>query len=263
MGRLADKKTIVTGASSGIGRASARLFAREGASVVAVDRTEETLYETVEMITKEGGTAIAHVADVADEDAVKKYITLCTQEFGRLDAIYANAGISGQAAPLVQQTVDDWLEILRVNLIGPFLAVKHASPIMAAAGGGSIICTASVAGIRANAGHSPYGASKAGVINLIKTSAYELYGTGVRVNAVCPGIIETGMTKPIFDRAKERGTSHKIGQLNPMARYGYPEEIATMVSFLASDEASYINGQAIPVDGGLTSSLPYVYPRRD
>jgi NAD(P)-dependent dehydrogenase (short-subunit alcohol dehydrogenase family) len=126
---------------------------------------------------------------------------------------------------------------------------------------GAIVCTASVAGIRANAGPTPYSASKAGVISLVQTTANELYGTGVRVNAICPGLIETGMTKPIFDGARARGNEGKIGQLNPTARYGVPEEIAAMALFLASDEASYVNGQAFPVDGGLTSSLPFVTRR--
>jgi NAD(P)-dependent dehydrogenase (short-subunit alcohol dehydrogenase family) len=171
--------------------------------------------------------------------------------------MYANAGISGGYLPITEQTVEQWQEILRVNLIGPFLAIKHVSPLMVAQKKGSIICTASVAGIRANAGPTPYSASKAGVISLVQSTANELYGTGVRVNAICPGLIETGMTKPIFDGARSRGSEGKIGQLNPMARYGHPEEIAGAALFLASDDASYVNGQAIPVDGGLTSTLPF------
>jgi NAD(P)-dependent dehydrogenase (short-subunit alcohol dehydrogenase family) len=146
-------------------------------------------------------------------------------------------------------------------LIGPFLAIKHVVPLMVSAKRGSIICTASVAGIRANAGPTPYSASKAGVISLVQTTANELYGTGVRVNAICPGLIETGMTKPIFDGARARGNEGRIGQLNPTARYGVPAEIANMALFLASDDASYVNGQAIPVDGGLTSTLPFVAKR--
>jgi NAD(P)-dependent dehydrogenase (short-subunit alcohol dehydrogenase family) len=122
---------------------------------------------------------------------------------------------------------------------------------------GSIVCTASVAGLKAGASGHPYGASKAGVISLVQTTAYSLSGTGVRINAVCPGLIETGMTKPVFDRAKERGTADKIGQLNPLKRAGQPHELAAMGLFLASDDASYVNGQAIPVDGGLTASMPY------
>jgi NAD(P)-dependent dehydrogenase (short-subunit alcohol dehydrogenase family) len=129
---------------------------------------------------------------------------------------------------------------------------------MAAAGKGSIICTASVAALRANAGGPPYAASKAGVVSLVQTTANELFGSGVRVNAICPGLIETGMTKPTFDRARDRGTAGKIGQLNPTRRNGEPEEIANMALFLASDEASYVNGQAIAVDGGLSSTHPFV-----
>jgi NAD(P)-dependent dehydrogenase (short-subunit alcohol dehydrogenase family) len=132
---------------------------------------------------------------------------------------------------------------------------------MAKQGKGSIICTASVAGLRANAGGSPYSASKAGVISLVQTVANELYGTGVRVNAICPGLTETGMTKPIFDGARARGNEDKIGQLNPMTRYGTPDEIANMALFLASDDASYVNGQAIAVDGGLSSTHPFVRRR--
>ena len=129
---------------------------------------------------------------------------------------------------------------------------------MAAHNRGSIICTASVAALRSGAGGVPYSASKAGVISLVQTAANQLYGTGVRVNAICPGLIETGMTQPIFDQARSRGTEHKIGQLNPLRRAGAPIEIAHMALFLASDDASYVNGQAVAVDGGLSSSHPVV-----
>jgi NAD(P)-dependent dehydrogenase (short-subunit alcohol dehydrogenase family) len=148
--------------------------------------------------------------------------------------------------------------VLRVNLIGPFLALKHAAPVMRDAGGGSIVCTASVAGLRSGAGPSAYSASKAGVINLVQTAAHQLVGSGVRVNAVCPGLIETGMTRPMFDMARAAGSDKKIGQLNPLRRAGQPDELANVVTFLMSDEASYVNGQAIAVDGGLSSSLPFV-----
>jgi NAD(P)-dependent dehydrogenase (short-subunit alcohol dehydrogenase family) len=125
------------------------------------------------------------------------------------------------------------------------------------AGGGSIICTASVAGLRANAGRSAYAASKAGVISLVQTAANELYGTGVRVNAILPGLIRTGMTRPIFEGAQARGTETRIGQLNPLRRYGEPREIAAAALFLASDDSSYVNGQAYAVDGGLSSTHPF------
>jgi NAD(P)-dependent dehydrogenase (short-subunit alcohol dehydrogenase family) len=183
-------------------------------------------------------------------------------DFGGLDAVWANAGVSGGWTPMGEQDAGHWAEILRINLIGHFLAIKHAAPIMVANGKGSIIMTASVAGIRSGAGGMPYSASKAGVINLAQTAANELYGTGVRVNAICPGLIETGMTKPIYEQARARGTDDKIGQLNPLTRGGEPLEIANMGLFLASDEASYVNGQAIAVDGGLSSSHPVVRRKR-
>lgn len=260
MGRLSGKRTIITGAGSGIGRASSLAFAREGAVVLCVDKTE-AVHDTVEAIAKAGGRAIGLTADAGVEAEVKSYVARALKEFGGIDVIYANAGISGGYVPVVEQTVEMWQEILRVNLIGPFLAIKHVVPHMVSQKKGAIICTASVAGIRANAGPTPYSASKAGVISLVQTTANELYGTGIRVNAICPGLIETGMTKPIFDGARARGNEGRIGQLNPTARYGHPEEIANMALFLASDEASYVNGQAFPVDGGLTSTLPFVARR--
>jgi len=261
-GRLEGKRTIVTGAGSGIGRASAKKFAAEGAMVLAVDRAKAAVEATVREIASAGGKAIAVAADVGSEADVEAFISRAVEAFGGLDAIYANAGISGGLVPLADQTVEHWQEVLRVNLIGAFLAIKHAAPLMVKQRAGSIICTASVAGLRANAGGNPYSASKAGVISLVQTAANSLYGTGVRVNAICPGLIETGMTQPIFERARERGTDEKIGQLNPLTRYGNPEEIAAVAVFLASDEASYVNGQAIAVDGGLSSTHPFTVPRR-
>lgn len=256
MGRLEGKSVVITGAGSGIGRAASLLFTKEGAKLIAVDKTEG-VKETAKLVAEAGGTVEAVMADAGNEADVKAFIDKAVAKYGRLDAIWANAGISGGLVPLLEQTVEQWQEILRVNLIGPFLAVKHAIPHMTRQGYGSIVCTASVAGLKAGASAHPYAASKAGVISLVQTTAYTLSGTGVRINAVCPGLIETGMTKPIFDNAKSRGTDHKIGQLNPLKRAGQPHELAAMGLFLASDEASYVNGQAFPVDGGLTASMPY------
>ncbi len=257
MSRLAGKVAIVTGAASGIGRASALAFAREGAKLVLVDREAVALGAVAEEVAAAGATVLAHPADVAVEAEVARYVELALETFGRLDAVYANAGISGGLTPLLEQTVELWGEVLRVNLIGPFLAIKYAAPVMIKRGGGSIVMTASVAGLRASAGGSPYSASKAGVISLAQTAANALSGTGVRVNAILPGLIETGMTKPMFDHARAKGTAGKIGQLNPLGRAGLPEEIAAMALFLASDESSYVNGQAFAVDGGLSSTLPF------
>jgi len=253
---LAGKVALITGAGSGIGRAASLLFTKEGAKLIAVDRTEG-VKETVEQVRKAGGTAEAVMADAGSEKDVIAFIDKAVSSYGRLDAIWANAGVSGGLVPLAEQTVEHWQEVLRVNLIGPFLAIKYSMPHMIKQKSGSIVCTASVAGLKAGASGHPYGASKAGVISLVQTTAYSLSGTGVRINAVCPGLIETGMTRPVFDRAKERGTQDKIGQLNPLKRAGQPHELAAMGLFLASDDASYVNGQAIPVDGGLTASMPY------
>jgi NAD(P)-dependent dehydrogenase (short-subunit alcohol dehydrogenase family) len=251
----------VTGAGSGIGRASAILFAAEGAKVLVSDVTA-AVEDTADAIVAAGGAAISVRADAGDEAAVKGMVERACKDLGGLHVVFANAGISGGYAPLEQTSVELFQEVLRVNLIGPFLAIKHAAPVMTKQGGGSIVCTASVAGLRASAGGMPYSASKAGVISLVQTSANFLRGTGVRVNAICPGLIETGMTKPIFDMARARGTDNRLGQLCALGRYGVPDEIAAMALFLASDDASYVCGQAIAVDGGLSSTHPYVLQRR-
>lgn len=256
MARLEGKSVIITGAASGIGRAAALLFAAEGAKLIAVDRAE-AVHDTAEQARQQGGTAQAMIADAGSEDDVKAMIAKAIASHGRLDALWANAGISGGLLPLAEQSVEHWQDVLRINLIGPFLAIKHAMPHMIAQGAGALLCTASVAGLKAGASGHPYAASKAGVISLVQTTAYSLSGTGVRINAICPGLIETGMTKPVFDGARARGTEHKIGQLNPLKRAGQPHELATMGLFLLSDEASYVNGQAIAVDGGLSASMPY------
>lgn len=257
-GRLTGKTAIITGAASGIGRASAIKFAEEGAKILIADLDQKGLAETEEGARKAGGDVTAQACDAGDENAVKALIAKGMERFGALDVFFANAGIGGGLVPLFDDTVENFREVVRVNLIGPFIAVKYAGPIMIKQGRGSIICTASVAGLRASAGGTPYSASKAGVISLVQTAASAFSGTGVRINALCPGLIETGMTKPIFDLARAKGTAAKLGQLNPLRRYGLPAEIAAAAAFLASDDASYVNGQALPVDGGLSSTLPFV-----
>lgn len=261
MGMLEGKRIIITGAGSGIGRATSILAAMEGAVVLAVDLAD-SVTETASAINDAGGRAVALQADVSDEEAVQGYVARAVEEFGGLDGIYANAGIGGGGKPMLELTVADWQRTLAVNTIGVFLAIKHAVPALRKSPNGAILCTASVAGLRANAGGLDYSASKAGVISIVQTTAYQLYGEPIRINAICPGLIQTGMTKPVFDIAEERGTMDRIGQINPTRRSGQPEEIAQMACFLLSDRASYVNGQAIPVDGGLSASHPWAFPRQ-
>ncbi len=240
MARLEGKVAIVTGAASGIGRATVELFRGEGATVVGADV----------------GDGADVTADAGKDEDVRNLVENVVAKHGGIDIFFANAGISGGFASISEQTAADWAEILRVNLIGPFLAIKYAAPLIAKRGGGSIICTASVAGLRAGAGGAAYSASKAGVINLVQNAAMQLSGSGIRVNAICPGLIETGMTKPIYDMARASGQEDQLGELNPLRRGGEPSEIAQAALFLASDESSYVNGAALVVDGGLSSSHP-------
>jgi NAD(P)-dependent dehydrogenase (short-subunit alcohol dehydrogenase family) len=195
--------------------------------------------------------------DAGDEEQVEALVAHTVRDHGGLDIFFANAGVSGGFDGIFDQDAADWAEVLRVNLIGPFLAVKYGAPAMKERGRGSIIATASVAGLRSGAGGPAYSASKAGVINLVKVAATQLAGANIRVNAICPGLIETGMTEFIFERARAKGQTDQIGHLNPLKRGGAPIEIANAALFLASDESSYVNGQAIVVDGGLSASHPF------
>lgn len=236
--RLKGKVAIVTGAASGIGNASVELFRSEGATVVGADI----------------GEGADERCDAGSEDEVKALVERVVAQHGRLDIFFANAGVSGGMATLSQQSEEDWAEILRINLTGCAMAIKYAA--LAMKDGGAIVCTASVAGLRSGAGGAAYSASKAGVINLVTNACQQLGGTGIRVNAICPGLIETGMTQTMYDAARERGQGHRIGELNPLRRGGEPIEIAKTALFLASDDSSYVNGHALVVDGGLSSSHP-------
>jgi NAD(P)-dependent dehydrogenase (short-subunit alcohol dehydrogenase family) len=249
---LAGRVAIVTGAGSGIGMASAAELARQGAAVLAVDRRGAAA--TLAAIRAAGGRAEAVTADAADSAAVAEFTAQALAAFGRIDIVHANAGISGPIVPSFDADAAAFAEVLRVNLIGPYLALRAARPHLGP--GASVIFTASVAGLRSGAGDLAYSASKAGLINLVQTAAVLLAGTGIRVNAVAPGLIETPMTAPLYAHARARGREERIGQLNPLRRGGAPAEVAAAVAFLASDAASYINGQVLVVDGGLSASLP-------
>lgn len=265
---MKDKIIIVTGANSpiGIGRASVHQFARNGAKAIYICDFDDShlathkrelaeLYPQVEVHARQ--------FDAADEAAVKKICDEALQQYGRLDIFFANAGISSRKV-FWEEDTEGFMKMMRTNTLSVFLAAKYASRAMLKTGkdkpypGGSIIGTASVAGLRSNAGPTDYAASKAAVISLMQTCAYQLTGTGIRCNAVCPGLIETGMTKVTYDAARARGSEGKIGQLNPLRRGGIADEIARAVLFLGSDEASYVNGQAWAVDGGLSAGLPFV-----
>jgi NAD(P)-dependent dehydrogenase (short-subunit alcohol dehydrogenase family) len=252
--RFESKVALVTGAGGGIGRALAQRFAAEGAALALVDRDAQKLAETDE--TLPGGTRRAlFPLDVADEEAVAACVAEVLAEFGRIDALANNAGIIGDMTAAPDQDGANWRAVMAVNLYGAVFFTKHVSRAMIAAGSGAIVNTASVAGIRSGAGGNAYSASKAGLISFTQTSACDLGQHGIRVNAVCPGLIETDMTKPVFDYARGAGKEDRLGYRCELRRYGHPHEVAAAVAFLASDDASYITGQALPVDGGNTASL--------
>ena len=254
--RLTGKRCVITGGGSGIGRASALRFGEEGASVLVVGRRDNASSVAAE-VRAAGGVATAMVTDAAVEVNVAAIVERCIGEFGGLDVFFANIGITGTNTPLLEQSVEEWDDVWRVNTVSCFLAVKHAGRVMTAQGSGSIILTSSAASLRANAGAISYSASKAGVNSLAQCAANAFAGTGVRVNAILPGLVETQLTRKVFEQARERGVEARIGHMTPLRRAGQPHEIAAMAAFLASDDSSFVTGQLYAVDGGVSSTHPH------
>ena len=244
-----DKVALVTGASFGIGRATALAFAKKGAKVVLADWVENP--ETIDLIKKEGGEAIFVKCDVSKTKDVKALIQKTIATYGRLDFAYNNAGIEGDSAPVHECSEENWDKTIGINLKGIWLCMKYEIPEMLKQGKGVIVNCSSVAGLVGFSGLPAYVASKHGVIGLTKTTALECAKLGIRVNAVCPGVIQT----PMIDRltGKKKESIEQFTALEPMARFGLAEEIANAVIWLCSEEASFVTGVAMPVDGGFVA----------
>jgi len=248
MNGISDKVALVTGAGSGIGRATALRFAEEGATVAVADLNEDGGEETVRTIDEVGGEAAFFEVDVSDEDAVHSLVESVTRQFGGLDFAHNNAGIEGEGGPITDQSIENWNRVIDVNLRGVFCCLKHELPALTERGGGVIVNTASVAGLVGAADLTPYYASKHGVVGLTKSVAVEGAEHGIRVNAVCPGVIDT----PMVSRFTGDDDTVLEGVVEPQAikRTGDPEEVAAAVVWLCSADASFVTGVAMPVDGG-------------
>ena len=254
--RLDGKIALVTGAAGVIGTATMRLLAERGARIVAVDRQERSLKDAVAGLPA-SAQAVAITADVTQEDEVADYVRAAVAKFGTIDVFYNNAGIEGEIKPITDYPLDSFRRVLDVNVIGVFLGLKHVLPVMLKKNSGSIINTASIAGLIGSPSIAVYSASKHAVIGLTKSVAQECSGTGVRVNCVCPGLIDSRMLSAIIDGRNPGNAptpTERIVDRIPARRLGQATEVASIVAFLASDEASYVSGSAYTVDGGRTSA---------
>ena len=251
MGQLDGKVALITGASSGIGRASALAFAREGAKVAVADIVVEGGEETVRMVQEAGGEAFFIQVDVANAAEVEAMVNTVVDTYGRIDCAYNNAGIEGRLASTDAYPEDVFDKVIDINLTGVWLCMKYELPHMLKQGSGAIVNTASGAGLIGVAGMSAYVASKHGVVGLTKTAALEYAKSGIRVNAVCPGLIQTPMVERITAEQPQLGEA--LVAAEPIGRTGKPEEIAESVVWLSSDAASFVTGHAMSVDGGFVA----------
>ncbi len=251
MGQLDGKVALITGAGSGIGRASALAFAREGAKVAVADIVVEGGEETVRMVTEAGGEAFFIKADVSNAAEVEAMVNTVVETYGRIDCAYNNAGIEGQLASTDEYSEDVFDKVIGINLTGVWLCMKYELPHMLKQGSGSIVNTASGAGLIGVSGMSAYVASKHGVVGLTKTAALEYAKSGIRVNAVCPGLIQTPMMERITNDQPQLGEA--LVAAEPIGRTGRPEEIAESVVWMCSDAASFVTGHAMSVDGGFVA----------
>lgn len=254
--RLDGRVAVVTGAAGGIGSASIKLLAERGAKIVAVDRKRADLEAAVRELPT-SAQALAIAADVTSEDEVKDYVRATVEKFGTIDVFYNNAGVEGDVKPITDYTLEAFRRVLDVNVVGVFLGLKHVLPVMLRQNKGSIINTASIAGLVGSPHIAVYSASKHAVVGLTKSTAWECSGTGVRINCVCPGMIDSRMLSAIF-QGRFGGNApppmEKIVERIPARRLGLASEVASIVAFLASDEASYVSGSAYTVDGGRTAA---------
>lgn len=251
MANFEGKSAIVTGGGSGIGREVCLLLAEKGASVSVVDLSEEGGKETVRQIEEKGGKAIFVRADVSKVEDVKQYIEETKKAFGKIDMFFNNAGIEGAVAPIAEYPDDAFEKVVNINLKGAFYGLKYVIQAMLENGGGSIVNTASNAGLVGSPGVGPYAATKHGVIGLTKTATGEYADKNVRINAIAPGPTATNMMERFTKGSKEAEAAIKEGI--PAKRYGTPKEVANLVVFLLGDDAEIINGAVYPIDGGLTA----------
>jgi NAD(P)-dependent dehydrogenase (short-subunit alcohol dehydrogenase family) len=251
------KVALITGAGNGIGRAAALAFAARGAKVVVVDRDAAGAERTAATIQQQGGEARWHVADVTKSAEVQGYVKAALDAYGRIDCFFNNAGVEGKVAPIAEYDEAVFDQVMGVNVKGVFLGLRHVLPVMLKQKAGSVVNTASIAGLVGTPGMSAYVASKHAVIGLTKSASGEVARAGVRVNAVCPGPIDTRMISAIetqIDPSSPSSVRDRYSAALPIGRYGTPEEVANLVLFLSSDLASNINGAQYVVDGGRTSS---------